>query len=180
MDLLWLKNINKEGMAMLGMKYDRSVWKKTLVARIQEDGRRQWRNGFGINEREQQYVHMKSQPKNEKYANGSVGARVRLMVRGGCLPVRGSKVIEWKYDDDLCVCGTKETGIHVLLGCKCYAMMRRRWLRTCDVLEEKERMDVIKEYVVVNNDVENETLKYLGEVWTERQRNERNRVNMIL
>ena len=41
-----------------------------------------------INEREQQYVHMKSQPKNEKYANGSVGAR--LMVRGGCLPVRGS------------------------------------------------------------------------------------------
>ena len=86
-NLPWLKNINKEGMAMLGMKYDRSVWKKTLVARIQEDGRRQWRNGFGINEREQQYVHMKSQPKNEKYANGSVGARVRLMVRGGCLPV---------------------------------------------------------------------------------------------
>ena len=29
MNLLWLKNINKEGMAMLGMKYDRSVWKKT-------------------------------------------------------------------------------------------------------------------------------------------------------
>ena len=51
------------------------------MARIQEYGRRQWRNGFGINEREQQYVHMKSQPKNEKYANGSVGARVRSMVR---------------------------------------------------------------------------------------------------
>ena len=59
-------------------------------------------------------------------------------------------------------------------------MVRRRWLRTCDVLEEKERtMDVIKEYVAVNDDVENETLKYLGEVWTERQRNERNRVNVI-
>ena len=42
--------------------------------------------------------------KNEKYANDSVGARVRLMVRGGCLPVRGSKGMEWKYDDDLCVC----------------------------------------------------------------------------
>ena len=48
--------------------------------------------------REQQYVHMKRQPKNEKYVNGSVGARVRLMVRGGCLPVRE----EWKYADDLC------------------------------------------------------------------------------
>ena len=62
-NLLWLRNINKEGMAVLGMKYDKNVWKKTLVARIQEYGRRQWRNGFGINEREQQYVHMKSQPK---------------------------------------------------------------------------------------------------------------------
>ena len=55
---------------------------------IQEYGRK-WRSiGFGINEREQQYVHVKSQPKKkEKYANGSVGARVRLMVREGCLPV---------------------------------------------------------------------------------------------
>ena len=60
-------------------------------------------NGVGINEREQQYVHMKSQPKNEKYVNGSVGARVRLMVRGGYLPVRVSKAMEWKYDDNLCV-----------------------------------------------------------------------------
>ena len=50
-------------MDMLGMKYDRSVWKKTLVVRIKEDVRIQWRNGFGINEREQQYVHMKSKQK---------------------------------------------------------------------------------------------------------------------
>ena len=90
------------------MKYDGSVWKKALM----EVGRIQWRNGFCINEREQQYVHMKSQPKNGKYANGSVGARVRLMVIGGFLPVRGSKIMEWKYNDDLCVCGTKEK-IHV-------------------------------------------------------------------
>ena len=100
---------------------------------------------------------MKSQPKNEKYANGSVGARVRLMVRGGCLPPRGSKGMEWEYDDDLCVSGTKETEIHVLFECKCYDLVRRRWMRTWDVLEEKERtMDVIKGYV------ENETMKYFG------------------
>ena len=48
------------------------------------------------------------------------------------------------------------------------------------MLEEKERtMDVIKGYVEVNDDVENETMTYLGEVWTEIQRNERNRVNVI-
>ena len=96
--------------------YNRSVWKKTFVVIIQEYDRRQWRNGFGINDREQQYVHMKSQPKDEKYANVSVGERVRLMVIGGCLPVRGSKGMKWKYDVDLCVCGTNETEIHVLFS----------------------------------------------------------------
>ena len=50
-------------------------------------------------------------------------------------------------------------------------------MRTWDVLDEKEiTMDVIKVYVKVNDGVENETMKYLGEVWTERQRN---RVNVI-
>ena len=35
-------------------------------------------------------------------------------------------------------------------------------MRTWDVLDEKERtMDVIKRYVEVNDDVENETMKYL-------------------
>ena len=53
-------------------------------------------------------------------------------------------------------------------------------MMTWDVLEEKERtMDVIKGYVEVNDDVENETMKYLGEVLTESPRNERHRVNMI-
>ena len=99
------------------------------------------------------------------------------MVRGGCLPVRGSKGIEWKYDDDLCVCVTKETDIHVLFECKCYDLVRRRWIRTWDALDEKKiTMDVIKGYVEVNDDVEN---RYLGAVWTERQRNERNCVNVI-
>ena len=38
---------------------------------------------------------------------------MRLMVRGDCLPVRGFKGMEWKYDDECCVCGTKETEINV-------------------------------------------------------------------
>ena len=156
---------------MLGIKYDRNVWNKTFMARIQEYDRRQWRNGFGINEREQQYVHMKTQPKNEKYAHGSVGARMRFMVRGGCLPVRGSKGMEWKYDDDLCVCVPKKQS-SMCFKCKCYDLVRRRWMRTWDMLDKKERtIDVIKGYVEVNDDVENKTMKYLGEVWTKRQRN---------
>ena len=111
-DLLWLQNISKEGMAMFGMEYDRDVWKKINVERIKEYGRRWWMNSFGINDKEQEYLNVKSQPNNEKYANGSVGARVRLIVRGGCLPVRGFKGMELTYDDDLCECGTKKPEIH--------------------------------------------------------------------
>ena len=59
-NFLWHRNINKEGLEMLGMKYDKNVWKKTFVERIHEYGRRCWLNGFGMNEREQQYVQVKS------------------------------------------------------------------------------------------------------------------------
>ena len=40
------------------------------MARIQEYGSRQWRNDFGINEREQQYVYIKSQCGSESGING--------------------------------------------------------------------------------------------------------------
>ena len=91
----------------------------------------------------------------------------------------GSKGMEWQYDDDHCVWGGR-TEIHVLLECKCYDLVRRRWMRTWDVLDEKERIrDIVKGYVEVIDDVENETMRYLGEVWIERQRNEKNRVNVI-
>ena len=39
-DLLWLWNISMERMAVLGMEYDRNVWKKINVERIKEYGRR--------------------------------------------------------------------------------------------------------------------------------------------
>ena len=52
--------------------------------------------------------------------------------------------------------------------------MRRRWARVWD--EKEPAIDVIKGYVEVNDEVERETIiLYLGEIWMERQRNERNR-----
>ena len=77
-NLLWLRHINKEGMAMLGLKYYRNVWKKTFVARILEYGRRQWRNGFGINESEQQYVHMRIQPKKIEICKWQCGSKSEI------------------------------------------------------------------------------------------------------
>ena len=55
-----------------------------------EVGKQVWKNGFNDTEREKEYVQMKECPRNESFADGKVGVGVRLMVRGGCLPVRGS------------------------------------------------------------------------------------------
>ena len=47
-------------------------------------------------------------------------------------------------------------------------------------MDEKElAMDVIKGYVEVNGELERETMRYLGEVWTERQIHCRNRVAVV-
>ena len=48
------------------------------------------------------HVQMKRFTRNESFADGSVGTRVRLMGRGGYLPVRESEIMAWKYDDDYC------------------------------------------------------------------------------
>ena len=51
---------------------------------------------------------MKESPRNESFTDGNVGAGVRLMVRGGLLPVRESERMTWKYEDDKCRCGNRE------------------------------------------------------------------------
>ena len=61
--------------------------------------------------RQKEYVKMK---RNESFADRSVGARVRLMLRGGCLPVKESGRMAWKYDDDCCGCGKVEKEEHAL------------------------------------------------------------------
>ena len=61
-----------------------------ICSRIREVGKQIWKNRFNDTEREKEYVQMKESPINESFADGNVGAGVRLMVRGGCLPVRGS------------------------------------------------------------------------------------------
>ena len=45
---------------------------------------------------------MKECPRNERFADGNVRAGVRLMVRGGCLPVGGSERLTWMHEDDKC------------------------------------------------------------------------------
>ena len=68
---------------------------------------------------------MKKCQRNKSFADGNVGAGVRLMVRGG-LPVKGSDRMTRKYDDDKCRCGLVETEKHVLFECTLYREKRGR------------------------------------------------------
>ena len=84
-------------------------------------------NNCGNSKRLQEYASKKQQPIIEKYVDGSVGAMVRMMVRRGCLPVRGNTRMPWKYDDEHCVCGEVESEEQMLLDCNLYMDERKRW-----------------------------------------------------
>ena len=57
-------------------------------------GREAWKDGFKNTNREKEYVNMKECLRKESFLDDSVGAKVRLMVRGGCLPARGSETMK--------------------------------------------------------------------------------------
>ena len=73
-----MREVSVNGMEKLGMNIEREGWKKYICERIQESGRRTWKDGFNDTEREKEYVQMKESPRNESFADGSVGARVRI------------------------------------------------------------------------------------------------------
>ena len=60
------------------------------------------------------FVQMKESARNDSFADASLGAEVRLMVREGCFPMRGSARMPWNYDDYRCACGLVETEMHVV------------------------------------------------------------------
>ena len=171
-NLILLRDMSVNGMVSLGMKMDRKVWKKYICERIQDVGRQSWKNGFNDTEREKEYVEMKRCPRNESFADGSVGARVKLMVRGGCLPVRGCKRMAGKYDDDCCGCGKVVTEEHVLFECNCYREELLRWRGVIKMKDGRHEYDVIKGYKLKSAEIEKETMQFLRVMWNNRHRHE--------
>ena len=71
------------------------------------------------------------------------------MVGGGCLPVRGSDRMTWKYDDNKCWCGQVETEKNVLFECTLYGKERGRWRGAVwDLKDGMEEYEMIKGYHV--------------------------------
>ena len=129
-------------------------------------GRRTCMNGCGNSDSAQEYV----------YVDGSIiCAMVRIMVRGGSLPVRGSTRMTWKYDEIHCVCGDVESEKHVLLDCNLYVDVRRRRKEKMDA-EHADMYEDIQGYEVNNECIEKEPMCYMSMVWSARQRSELSRL----
>ena len=91
---------------------------EAAVERIRKTGRREWGSSFADTEEAAEYLKWKGAgPRMESYADSSEGARVRMMWRGGRLPVRANRCVRWRNMSTLCQCGEKETARHLFLGC---------------------------------------------------------------
>ena len=98
---------------------------------------------------------------------------MRMEYRGGCLPIRGSERMAWKYEDDCCGCGQVETEEHVLFEYNRYREELVRWRGVIKMKDGRHEYDVIKGYKFESAGIEKETMRFLRLMWNNRQRHER-------
>ena len=113
------------------MNGNEKSWKKYVNNKILYVGQKIWINSFGNSNRAQEYVSKRRHPINDKYVNCGVGAMVGMMVRGSFLTVRSTSM-QWKYDDERCVCGDVVSEENVLFDCIFLCIWeedgRKRWM----------------------------------------------------
>lgn len=182
MKMVWKKKMTWGGIQSLGIteRDMEKIRKKALVRRIQEDARQEWRQKVGDeNNRLRGYGEWKRDMKMERYADGSDGARVRMMCRGDSLPVRSNHIVHWKYreGDRLCLCGEEEKERHVLLECIQYEDQREEWIRRWRAEKnELDPMEGVLGFTKLEKGLEKSVLRGVGAVWRERERREQGRL----
>ncbi|ELU17468.1 hypothetical protein CAPTEDRAFT_215244 [Capitella teleta] len=84
--------------------------KEKMNERVMEVGKEEWKRSLQSTELTRRYVVEKEAAKWESYAEGSVGARVRMLLRGNCLPLRTNSCVVWRYGEEErdCVCGERQ------------------------------------------------------------------------
>ena len=131
-----LRVINVDALDRLDMCTEMNVRLKRINESVLKVGREIWKRSLGMEDIMREYVRKKVAPGYERYTYGTaiVGASERMMIRGGCLPVRTNDNMKWKYDtNDSCICGEPaDTERHVLLECMRFNRERMKWSNKWD------------------------------------------------
>ncbi len=178
-NLICLGDISKNGLGNLNLSLNLKVWRKGVDTSIKESACKVWKDGLRQDVTHLEYVDFKRVPGLESYAKSGAGARMRLWVRGGCMPVRNNERMHWKYDSNQCVCGEVETEHHILFECNRYEADRREWQhRWIQHMGDACMLKGLKGYLKSNDDLDNHTLRYMSKVWNTREKNEGERMRV--
>ena len=175
MNLIALKRINVDGMYRLDMNNCEKYWRLKLKSSVEKWGQIKWRESMGNSIEMVEYRTWKSIPALESYANGGEAPRVRMLLRGGYLPVRGNEKFKWRDRNIMCRCGDVETLEHWLFQCNLYHDLRRG---VENLLEEEgyDKISVLKGYTT-DEEINKRGLKYLEEMWKGRKNIEKDRTD---
>ena len=157
---------------MIGLGGGKREWRVKTKKMVEESGRKRWINRLKEKEVSNEYAKWKKVPGQESYADGSSGAKVRMLLRGGCLPVRSNERMNWKYEDKKCVCGEIETVEHVMQECDRYQNVRNGLKNDQGNIRVLD-MNEMKGYTKTSKEEDERCLACMGNIWRKRETNER-------
>jgi hypothetical protein len=174
--LLKYRRVSDEGqrLARIPVEWLSFLDEEWFRERVWELSSRRWVESLQSTARTRQYASLKREPRMEEYADGGVGARVRMMVRGDSLLVRECANVRWKYaseEERRCQCGEPETERHVLLECLMYEGRRVEWKRVWEIeMGECDMMEGVTGFIQVPGDLEKLILVSVGNIWRDREK----------
>ncbi|ELT99382.1 hypothetical protein CAPTEDRAFT_208041 [Capitella teleta] len=97
-------------MCGVGEDWIHDMTKEKMNERVMEAGKEKWKRFPHRTDLTRKYAVEKEAVMLESYADGSLGARVRMLLRGDCLPIRTNSCIHWRYREEErdCVCGERQ------------------------------------------------------------------------
>ena len=173
MNIIAVKRVNRDGLERLELTTDTLRWRTEMKDRVEKWGLHKWREDMGNSAEMVEYKNWKKIPAKEGYANSGAGAKVRMLLRGGYLPLRGNRKFQWRGADEKCVCGAVETEDHFLFHCHQYNTERQEWERTWDN-SGQDKKQVLKGYIG-DETMNANAIIFLEKIWKNRTRTEKER-----
>ena len=153
--------------SVCGRQPESEKWRGELKALVEREGRQKWMREKRASEEPGLYRE-KEAPAFEAYADDSMGARVRMMLRCGALPVGAAKCQEWKGEAQVCHCcgGSPETVDHLFLHCEAVEEDRKT---VKGLWEGRDPWRILLGLGIGEKEWDGTVKAFLGRVWEKRQ-----------